>query len=81
MPRVAGVDPGSVSFDLVVLEDDLGYFPNYHGAPLAREASAGPVVAGCGCSLHRLIARAFDCKSAGAEARPTDRRSSPLTLR
>jgi osmoprotectant transport system permease protein len=24
--------------DLVVLEDDLGYFPNYHGAPLVREA-------------------------------------------
>jgi osmoprotectant transport system permease protein len=24
--------------DLVVLEDDLGYFPSYHGAPLAREA-------------------------------------------
>ncbi len=23
---------------LVVLEDDLGYFPNYHGAPLVREA-------------------------------------------
>src|SRR5262249_24139899 len=22
---------------LVVLEDDLGYFPNYHGAPLVRE--------------------------------------------
>jgi osmoprotectant transport system permease protein len=26
------------SLSLVVLEDDLGYFPNYHGAPLVREA-------------------------------------------
>lgn len=25
--------------DLVVLEDDLGYFPNYHGAPLIAEAT------------------------------------------
>jgi osmoprotectant transport system permease protein len=26
------------ALDLVVLEDDLGYFPNYHGAPLIRAA-------------------------------------------
>jgi len=26
------------AMDLVVLEDDLGYFPNYHGAPLVGEA-------------------------------------------
>jgi osmoprotectant transport system permease protein len=26
------------ALDLVVLEDDRRYFPNYHGAPLAREA-------------------------------------------
>jgi osmoprotectant transport system permease protein len=25
------------AFNLVVLEDDLDYFPNYHGAPLVRE--------------------------------------------
>jgi osmoprotectant transport system permease protein len=25
------------AFDLVVLQDDLGYFPNYHAAPLVRE--------------------------------------------
>jgi osmoprotectant transport system substrate-binding protein len=25
------------AFDLAVLEDDRGYFPNYHGAPLMRE--------------------------------------------
>jgi glycine betaine/choline ABC-type transport system substrate-binding protein len=27
------------ALNLVVLEDDLGYFPNYHGAPLVREAA------------------------------------------
>jgi osmoprotectant transport system permease protein len=26
------------ALNLVVLDDDLGYFPNYHGAPLVREA-------------------------------------------
>jgi osmoprotectant transport system permease protein len=38
------------ALDLVVLEDDRGYFPNYHGAPLIREAvlkrypAIGPVL-------------------------------------
>ena len=27
------------ALNLVVLEDDLGYFPNYHGAPLVRAAT------------------------------------------
>jgi osmoprotectant transport system permease protein len=27
------------AFDLVVLEDDKGYFPSYHGAPLVRKAT------------------------------------------
>lgn len=32
-----GTDWEIEAYDLVVLEDDRGYFPDYHGAPLVRE--------------------------------------------
>jgi osmoprotectant transport system permease protein len=47
------------SLDLVVLDDDLGYFPNYHAAPLVREAllKHHPEVA---TILNRLAGRIDD---------------------
>jgi osmoprotectant transport system permease protein len=47
------------SLKLVVLEDDRGYFPNYHGAPLVREAvlKRHPEIAG---ALNRLAGQIDD---------------------